>query len=285
MINPQLLDLSSLPCVELSDRNTLPEVAAIYFAIDSEENIQYIGQTANLNRRWKSNTHHKLTHLEKLGGTRISYMVVEVGLLMEIETALIEWFEPPLNNLDLKLNIRKPRPIKGRKSDGSFIEWRMAVVMAERGLRNKDVIKASGLTAATVSKFKNRRVMPKRLEDETLDKLCAALDCEPGDLMRRQKESDRQCNKAWGINNRPKLEFDENDPDDTAWLSDGDLLEAPSNPGTYEGGQGKPTNGAFNKWCARECERSVFVKPGEPIELPDFSQLVYNQPWKHEGES
>jgi hypothetical protein len=91
---------------------------------------------------------------------------------------------------------------------------------------------------------------------------------------------DRQCNKAWGINNRPKIQLDENDDDDFAYLSDGDLLEAPVNPGTSEGGQYKPKNGRFNKWCARECERSRIFKSGEPIELPDFSNLVYNQPWK-----
>ncbi len=82
---------------------------------------------------------------------------------------------------------------------------------------------------------------------------------------------DRQCHKAWGNTNRPKLLLDPDDPDDYAFLPDGDLLEAPTDPGTYEGGHAKPTDGELNKWCARECERSVIVEVGESIELPGFS--------------
>lgn len=87
---------------------------------------------------------------------------------------------------------------------------------------------------------------------------------------------DRKCNKAWGINNRPQIQLSD-DPDDYAFLSDGDLLEAPADPGIYEGGHGKPIDGCFNKWCARECERSVIVEIGEPVVLPDFSVLNYNR--------
>lgn len=38
MITPNSLDLSALPSVCLSRRAELPETAAIYFAIDSDEN-------------------------------------------------------------------------------------------------------------------------------------------------------------------------------------------------------------------------------------------------------
>ena len=96
---------------------------------------------------------------------------------------------------------------------------------------------------------------------------------------------DRQCNKAWGINGRPSVRLSD-DEDDIAWLADGELGEAPIDPGTYEGGMAKPLSpDEFpNKWCVRECERCAKSKPGEhlqPLELPDFSRRYYNQPWKH----
>lgn len=98
---------------------------------------------------------------------------------------------------------------------------------------------------------------------------------------------DAKCEKAWGINNRPQVQFDKNDDDDTAYLPDDDLGIAPDDPGTYEGGYGKPQlpNQRLNKWCVRECERSAIADLGELVELPDFSTLVYNQPWKHEATS
>jgi hypothetical protein len=93
---------------------------------------------------------------------------------------------------------------------------------------------------------------------------------------------DGQCKKAWGINMRPKVEFDPNEPDDVAWLADGELGDAPDQPGTWEGGHGKPWGPQhMNKWCARECERSGIFEFGEPIVLTDYSMRHYNQPWKH----
>lgn len=101
---------------------------------------------------------------------------------------------------------------------------------------------------------------------------------------------DDKCSKAWGINNRPRTYFSrhlsEDNPDyydDYAFHPDQELGEAPANPGTYEGGQGKPQINAdkHNKWCWRECERSQ-VLDIEGLWLPqDFSKPMYNQPWKH----
>ncbi|SDR37012.1 hypothetical protein SAMN05443245_5174 [Paraburkholderia fungorum] len=93
---------------------------------------------------------------------------------------------------------------------------------------------------------------------------------------------DGQCNKAWGINNRPKVDFDPDEPDDYAFLADHELGEAPSNPGVWEGGHGKPFGPDYmNKWCARECERSGIFEHGEEIDLSNYSARVYNMPSRH----
>jgi len=109
---------------------------------------------------------------------------------------------------------------------------------------------------------------------------------------------DGKCRKAWGINGRPELFFIEEgaspralrggeeppDWDDHVDVADGMLGDAPADPGTSEGGHGKPcademTDPArMNKWCARECERSVVVGVGEPIALPDMERPTPNMP-------
>jgi hypothetical protein len=93
---------------------------------------------------------------------------------------------------------------------------------------------------------------------------------------------DEKCEKAWGINNRPKEQLSEDD-DDYAFLSDDELGIAPINPGTYEGGEKKPVSKSEipNKWCVRECERCESEKGETKPELRDFSKRLYNQPWKH----
>ena len=98
---------------------------------------------------------------------------------------------------------------------------------------------------------------------------------------------DARCDKAWGAQNRPKIEFDDGDPDDYAYLADHELGTAPSDPGTYEGADGKPESTAEfpNKWCVRECERCGMLG-GRYGDHPasDFSVRVYNQPSLHEDE-
>jgi hypothetical protein len=96
---------------------------------------------------------------------------------------------------------------------------------------------------------------------------------------------DRNCGKAWGICERPEIAFDPDEPDDIAYLADDELGEAPADPGTYEGGHGKPSSpDEFpNKWCVRQCERCEMFEPGEPIYIRVFTERVYNMPWLHVG--
>jgi hypothetical protein len=93
---------------------------------------------------------------------------------------------------------------------------------------------------------------------------------------------DKNCKKAWGFSNRPNVKLSEKE-DDIAWLSDGEMGDAPDDPGTYEGGDAKPLAGdkTPNKWCIRECERCVMSSPGEsdkPLPLRDWTNRVYNIP-------
>lgn len=93
---------------------------------------------------------------------------------------------------------------------------------------------------------------------------------------------DRKCEKAFGVNRRPRIQLSE-EADNYAFLADDAVGLAPQDPGTYEGGEGKPYSPErHNKWCVRECERSVTVKAGEPIVLPNFSEQLFNQPEKHQ---
>ena len=91
---------------------------------------------------------------------------------------------------------------------------------------------------------------------------------------------DEKCNKAWGVSQRPRQQLSDN-PDDYVMFSDDELGEAPENPGTYEGGHGKPRPGDYkpNKWCVRQCERCAMSSPGKshlPLEIPDFTKRRYN---------
>lgn len=97
---------------------------------------------------------------------------------------------------------------------------------------------------------------------------------------------DGRCDKAWGMNGRPRKMLSEDDPDDYVYEPDGTLGTAPApglTRGISEGGDMKPSAKPLsdpermNRWCARECERSRLFRPGERESLPDFGAPVPNK--------
>lgn len=87
---------------------------------------------------------------------------------------------------------------------------------------------------------------------------------------------DGKCYKAWGVPSRPRVKVD----GEEYWVADNEFDNAPDDPGTYEGCDGKPmirSGRDMNKWCARCCERSNIVGINEPMAksaLRDFSQRI-----------
>ncbi|MFT4955095.1 MAG: putative transcriptional regulator [Brevundimonas sp.] len=57
----------------------------------------------------------------------------------------------------------------------------LAVVMAKRGVRSRDLAQALGITEANMSLLKTGKVRGVRLD--TLDALCRLLDCQPADIL------------------------------------------------------------------------------------------------------
>lgn len=55
------------------------------------------------------------------------------------------------------------------------------VMLAKRKMRSLELAEKVGITQANLSILKNGRAKAVRLE--TLDKICRALNCQPGDLL------------------------------------------------------------------------------------------------------
>jgi len=64
------------------------------------------------------------------------------------------------------------------------VKWKLNQIMFERKLKNPQVSEMTGLHTNTISKLKNLREMPDRLDKKTLNALCRALEIQPGDLMK-----------------------------------------------------------------------------------------------------
>ena len=65
---------------------------------------------------------------------------------------------------------------------------RLDVMLAMRKMRSKELAQIIGITEANLSQLKSGKV--KGVRFETLEKICAALNCQPGDLLEYVDEDD-----------------------------------------------------------------------------------------------
>lgn len=59
------------------------------------------------------------------------------------------------------------------------------VMLAKRKMSVSELAERVGITLTNISLLKNGKV--KGLKFETLDKICKALDCQPGDILERKE--------------------------------------------------------------------------------------------------
>jgi len=66
------------------------------------------------------------------------------------------------------------------------IRWHLAKLLAAKGITPYGLAKLTGLSVPSCYELANAE-LPPMLKTATLDKLCRALDCEPGDLLTYRK--------------------------------------------------------------------------------------------------
>lgn len=106
--------LYTLPSLPLSQRNSLPECPSIYFAIDSNNRVLYVGKAINLLSRWKN--HHRqeqLNRINRKNPIKIAWLICpsELEVLARTETYFIEFYQPLLNQTPVPAKTIKPAEI------------------------------------------------------------------------------------------------------------------------------------------------------------------------------
>lgn len=176
MINPQTINPLSLPSVALNERSQLPSQPCIYFAIDSQRVIQYIGRSVNPRLRW--NSHHQIIWLEAMEEVKIAYLLIQdKRLLPQVEQALIDWFQPPLN-----VNRRISLPENLGFDTKGCLSNRIQEFGKEKGIPSANKFwQITGLPRATAFRlWRDRDIYPDRT---TVEVICKKLNAQPGDFL------------------------------------------------------------------------------------------------------
>ena len=72
------------------------------------------------------------------------------------------------------------------KYKNNMLKWRLRVLMAERELSNQELAEMIGYHPGTISKLMK---LPSRIDIQTLNLLCKALKCQPGDLIHYEPDN------------------------------------------------------------------------------------------------
>ena len=68
------------------------------------------------------------------------------------------------------------------------------VMLARRKMRSKELAERIGITEQNVSLLKSGKV--KGVRFDTLENICRALDCQPGDILEYREEPDEKTDAA-----------------------------------------------------------------------------------------
>lgn len=93
------VDILTLDKVVLQAKQILPEYSGIYYVVDENNNIWYIGKAKNLRKRWQGKAHHRIYQLEAQ---------VSESQLDSIEKQRIEKYHPHLNASPVKTKNLRP---------------------------------------------------------------------------------------------------------------------------------------------------------------------------------
>ncbi|HYX13478.1 MAG TPA: helix-turn-helix domain-containing protein [Nostoc sp.] len=177
---PNQVNPLSLPSLPLEWRKALPDCAGIYFAIDSNDAVQYIGRSNNIRLRWVQ--HHKNQQLTKISAVRLAWLEVsDKSLLAPIEEALIKWFDPPLNRgIIVTPCYIKSSQRKAVQQSNTKIRCRLQDLLDAQELTRSALAQETGLTSPAIRGLCENTA--KRYDADTLAVLCGFFGCEMGEL-------------------------------------------------------------------------------------------------------
>ena len=94
----------NLPKVSLETKELLPEYSGIYYVVDENKIVWYIGKAKNINKRWQGKAHHRIYQLKQLKHKYfdIYYEKINFSDLDRKEKQQIIKYTPHLNNSPVK---------------------------------------------------------------------------------------------------------------------------------------------------------------------------------------
>ncbi len=126
-------------------------------------------------------THHKRLDLSRIGNIRIAWLEMsDPRLLPQVEVALIDWFNPPLNRELYGFRLTDYNNRKAVQNSRVKIRCRLQDLLDAQELTRSALAQETGLTSPAIRGLCENTA--KRYDADTLAVLCGFFGCEMGEL-------------------------------------------------------------------------------------------------------
>lgn len=150
LADKSILDLS---CIKLQEKHLLPSYSGIYYVIDNQQSIWYIGRSINLQNRWNSvRGHHRYSQLLSISRQEdinlfIYYKQESQNRLKRLEKIQIEQYQPILNYTRvLKKGFNTQKKLFEHtfiRSKGNYLNTSLKILSIDKANKLKSTIKMS----------------------------------------------------------------------------------------------------------------------------------------------
>jgi hypothetical protein len=137
----------NLPKVSLETKELLPEYSGIYYVIDENKIVWYVGKAKNIRKRWQGKSHHRIYQLKQLKHKYfdIYYEGVDLFQLDQKEQQQIIKYTPHLNNSPVKSKKNRPTETLLRETIATISDFTFIIGVEPPRREIKDQINISWL--------------------------------------------------------------------------------------------------------------------------------------------
>ena len=169
LLAPETIDFRVLPSLPLTQRSAFPDVRSIYFVLDANDVLLYIGRAVFLRQRWAQ--HHRLKKFLPMPDVRLAWLEVpHQESLVELERSYILYFNPLVNGFGPIVSSQPTTSIK----PGSF-GARIRHRREQLGMTQQELADAMQMRQTAISRLEHNGV-PNPGAD-VLKRLARALRC------------------------------------------------------------------------------------------------------------